>query len=82
VEEITIERNPMKFKPTNPRNPQRKKTKYEVIIEDETYTTAAYSEESALSNAAYRYAEDVDEDVALIKWKIKYDKLYSNVEEV
>jgi hypothetical protein len=72
----------MKFKPTTPGNPQREKTKYIVIIEDEEYTTAAYTPESALSNAAYRYAEDVDEDVALIKWKIKHDKLYWNVEEV
>jgi len=72
----------MKFKPTNPRNPQREKTKYIVIIEDEEYTTASYTPESALSNAAYRYAEDVDEDVALIKWKLKNDKLYYDVEEV
>lgn len=72
----------MKFKPTTPGNPQREKIQYEVTIEDSTFVTAAYNEESALSNACWRYAEEVDEDVALIKWQVKNDKLYSNVEEV
>jgi hypothetical protein len=72
----------MKFKPTTPSKPQREKTKYIVTIEDEEYQTSAYTEEAALSNAAYRYADEVDEDVALVKWKIKHDKLYFNVEEV
>ena len=72
----------MKFKPTSPTNPQREKIQYEVTIEDSTFITYAYNEESALSNAAFRYADEMDEDVALIKWKIKQEKLYSNVEEV
>ena len=72
----------MKCKPTDFRNPPREKTKYIVTIEDEEYITAAYNEELALSNAAFRYASDVDEDVALIKWQVKHEKLYSNVEEV
>ena len=72
----------MKFKPSTPSNPEPRKILYEVTIEDATYRTRAYKEESALSNACYRYAEEVDEDVALIKWQVKQEKLYSNVEEV
>ena len=72
----------MKFKPTTPGNPQREKIHYCVTIEGEQYETYAYSEEVALSNAAWRYAEDYDEDVALIKWKLRNDKLYFDVEEV
>lgn len=73
----------MKFKPTKMgENPSQRKNQYEVVIGDNIYTTHAYNSESALSNAAYRYASDQDEDVALIKWKIREGKLYSNVEEV
>ena len=72
----------MKFKPTSPSNPAREKIQYEVTIEDSIFVTYAYNEESALSNAAYRFAEETDEDVALVKWKIRNDKLYFNVEEV
>jgi len=72
----------MKFKPTNSSNPQREKIQYEVTIEDSTFVTWAYNEESALSNACFRYAEEVSEDVALIKWQVRNDKLYWNVEEV
>ena len=72
----------MKFKPTDPRNPPKEKTKYICTIEDEEYETWAFTEEAALSNAAFRFAEDTDEDVALIKWKLRNDKLYWNVEEV
>ena len=72
----------MKFHPTTPGNPQREKTKFIVTIEDEEYQTSAFTEEEALSNAAYRYSQDQDEDVALIKWQIKHEKLYFNVEEL
>lgn len=72
----------MKFKPTNPSNPAREKIQYEVVIEDSTFITWAFTEEQALSNAAYRYSEEMDEDVALVKRKIRNDKLYWNVEEV
>jgi len=72
----------MKFHPTTPGNPQREKTKFIVTIENDEFTTSAYTPESALSNAAYRFADENDEDVALIKWKIKHEQLYSNVEEV
>lgn len=72
----------MKFHPTIPGNPQREKTKFIVTIEDEEFTTSAFTEEQALSNACWRYAEENDEDVALIKWQVRNDKLYSNVEEV
>jgi hypothetical protein len=73
---------PMKFKPTSPSNSAREKIQYEVVIEDSTFITAAFTPESALSNAAFRFAEETDEDVALVKWQIKNDKLYFNVEEV
>ena len=72
----------MKFKPTTTRNPQREKIKFIVTIEDEEYETWAFTEEAALSNACFRHAEEVNEDVALIKWQVRNDKLYSNVEEV
>jgi len=72
----------MKFKPTSPSNPAREKTKFLVTIENEEFTTSAFTEEQALSNACWRYAEEQDEDVALIKWQVKQEKLYSNVEEV
>jgi hypothetical protein len=72
----------MKFKPTSPSNSAREKTKYIVTIEDEEYQTSAFTPESALSNACFRYASDVDEDVALIKWQVRNEKLYSSVEEV
>ena len=72
----------MKFKPTTPGNPQREKTKFIVTIEDDEFTTSAYTPESALSNAAYRFADENDEDVALVKWKIKQELLHSSVEEV
>jgi hypothetical protein len=72
----------MKFKPTSPSNPAREKIQYEVTIEDSTFITAAFTPESALSNACWRYAEEQDEDVALIKWQVRNEKLYSNVEEV
>jgi hypothetical protein len=73
---------PMKFKPTSPSNPAREKIQYEVTIEDSIFITAAFTEEQALSNACFRYASDQDEDVALIKWQVKHEKLYSNVEKV
>lgn len=72
----------MKYKPISPSNPAREKTKYIVTIEDEEFTTSAFTEGQALSNACFRYAEEMDEDVALIKWQVKHEKLYSNVEEI
>lgn len=72
----------MKFHPITPGNPQRKKIQYEVTIDNSVYVTWAFTEEAALSNACFRHAEEVDEDVALIKWQVKNEKLYSNVEEV
>ena len=72
----------MKFHPTTPGNPQREKIQYEVVIDDSVYETWAFTEEAALSNACWRYADENDEDVALIKWQVREGKLYSNVEEV
>jgi hypothetical protein len=71
----------MKFKPTSPTNPAREKIQYEVVIEDSIFITAAFTPESALSNAAFRFAEETDEDVALVKWKIREGKLYHEVSE-
>lgn len=72
----------MKFHPTTPGNPQREKTKFIVIIEDETYPTSAFNEEGAKSNAAYRYGQDEDMDVGLVLHKIKKGELFCEVEEV
>lgn len=71
----------MKFHLTTPGNSQREKIQYEVIIEDSTFVTTAYIPELALSNACWRYVEENDEDVALIKWRVREGKLYSNVGE-
>jgi hypothetical protein len=59
-----------------------KKFKYRVIIDDTPYDTWAFNEEAAVSNAAYRYALDNDEEVGLIMWKIKNDELDMEVEEL
>lgn len=57
------------------------KTRYLITIDGHEFTTYAYNEESAISNAAYRYAEQEDEEVALIRWKIKENILTCEVEE-
>lgn len=62
--------------------PPKPKTFYKVTIEDTVYHTAAYTEEAALSNACFRYAEENDENVGRVSWQVKNDKLYSNVEGV
>ena len=61
--------------------PPKPKTFYQVTIEDTIYHTAAYTEEAALSNACYRYAQENDEEVRKIRWMVRENKLYSNVEE-
>lgn len=58
------------------------KLKYKVTIDGQEYLTSAFNEEGAISNAAYRYAQDNDEEVRLIVWKIKNDKLDIEVDEV
>ena len=72
----------MKTSPSKSNQPARKKFKYLVTIEDTEYITWAYTEENARSNAAYRYADENDEEVGLVMWRIKHDELYCEVEEL
>jgi hypothetical protein len=62
--------------------PARPKSPYSVTIEESTYNTFAYNPEGALSNAAYRYADQEDMEVKQVMWKIKHEELYSKVEEL
>jgi len=59
-----------------------RKTQFVVSIEEEEFTTWASDEHAAMSNAAFRYAEEHDEGVALVMWKMKNDELYCEVNEV
>lgn len=74
----------MKEKPSSflPSSSERKKIRYKVIIDDQEFQTSAFNEEGAISNAAYRYAEDNDEEVRLVMWKIQNDQLDFEVEEI
>ena len=58
------------------------KTKYIVTIEDEEFITYASTPDVALSNAAWRYADAMDEKVQRIKWQLKEGHLYSEVNEI
>ena len=60
----------------------RAKLPYSVTIEDTSYHTFAYTEEAALSNAAFRYAQENNMGVGLVMFRIKKGEIYSNVEEV
>jgi hypothetical protein len=55
--------------------PPTVKLPFSVYIEGELYETFAYNHQGAISNAAYRYAEDNDEDVKLVMWKIREEML-------
>ena len=70
----------MKTHPTTQGAP--KKTKYRVEIDGEVFITWAPNEELALSNAAYRFADQEDLEVRLVMWKLRNDKLDYSVEEV
>lgn len=72
----------MKTQPSKSIKPSRPKLKYLVTIEDSEYTTSAYNPEGARSNAAYRYADENDEEVGLIMYQIKHEELYCEVEEM
>lgn len=63
-------------------SPNRPKLHYHVLIDDQPFDTWAYNEEGARSNAAYRYAQQEDEPVKLIMWKIKQGEINIEVEEL
>jgi hypothetical protein len=46
------------------------------------FITRAYSESSAISNAAFRLSKETGDSVGLIMWKIKEDRIECNVEEM
>jgi len=72
----------MKTSPSKSNQLAHKKFKYLVTIEDTEYITWAYTEENARSNVAYRYADENDEDIGLVIWKIKEGDLYCEVIEI
>jgi cytidine deaminase len=57
------------------------KTLFNVTIENSSYKTWATSEEKAIANACFRFAEDEDEEVALVRWKVKNEQLTVTVTE-
>jgi hypothetical protein len=75
----------MKEKPyaTTPKANKSTKPKlpFIVYLDEEPYHTSAYNHQGAISNAAYRYAEENDETVALIMWKIKNNQIDCFVED-
>ena len=52
---------------------------YIVTLDGKDYPTWAYNESGATSNAAFRYAEENDEDVKLVMWKINQGKISCEV---
>jgi hypothetical protein len=72
----------MKENPSATTSNPRPKTRYGVTIEGDYFETSAYTEEQALSNAAYRYADQEDEEVKKIRWQVKSGELWSEVTEL
>lgn len=72
----------MKEKPysTTPKSP-KPKLPFIVYLDGEPYHTSAYNHQGAISNAAYRYAEDNDEEVRKVMWQIKEGILDCYVED-
>jgi len=60
---------------TKPSAAKKEKINYLVILDGEHYSTYAFNENGAISNAAFRRSEEVDEDVKLIMWKIREGQL-------
>ena len=57
-------------------------TGYRVEFEGgEVYHTKAASEEKAMSNAAYRYAQDEDMNIGIVLWKMRNGELNYWIEE-
>lgn len=67
----------MKAKPSNVN-----KSPYEVTINSQILTTYATSDQTAISNAAYRYGLQTGDAVALVLWKIKNGELTVEVKKV
>jgi hypothetical protein len=67
----------MKAKPTD-----QSKLLFNVTIENSSFKTWAVDEDKAISNACFRYAEENDTDVKLVKWKLKNGKLVVIIEEI
>ncbi len=65
----------------SPYSEKRKKFQYCVTLDDQEFHTWAYNKEGATSNAAYRYAEQEDEEVRHIMWQIKQGEIYCEVQE-
>jgi len=73
----------MKESPYNNNSkPPVEKFPYLVTLDGEEYYTKATTPESAISNAAFRHAQELNEPVALVKWKINQGKIDCEVEEV
>ena len=70
----------MKYKSTKPT--AQPKLFFLVTIENEKFKTWAVDEDRAISNAAYRYADQEDEEVGLVRWKIKNEQLTVTWEEI
>jgi hypothetical protein len=68
----------MKTKPKS----ESTKSPYEVIINSQILTTWATSEQTAISNAAYRYGTQTGDAVALVLWKIKNNELEVKVKKI
>lgn len=70
----------------NPLKQSTPKQKYSVHveIEDEVWDmiTTATDENKAVNNVMFRISEEIDEDVGLLMWKYKNDKIDVEVEEV
>lgn len=58
------------------------KLTYLVTLDGEEYRTKAYNSQAAISNAAFRHAEAINEGVALVKWKINNSEIDCEVEEI
>lgn len=61
-----------------------KKKKYVVEFFGECegkYRTMAVDERSALNNACYQLAEDVDQEVSLVRWKVNEGRIEYDIEE-
>ena len=72
----------MKEKPysTTPKS-SKPKIPFIVYLDGSPYHTSAYNHQGAISNAAFRYAEENDEAVGLVRWKIKEGQIECVVED-
>ena len=59
-----------------------KRFSYLVTLDGEEYYTKASTSKSAVSNAAFRHSVELNESVALVKWKINQGQIECEVEEI